>query len=482
MKKLVILLAFCMALPCALAAKDKKIRGYVTRLISPTSFEIEDYRITRDMNLVLEFEKSDEDKEPIDFRPEDIRVGTEIEIKGEFDEKTGELRAKTIKVILEDARKVKRAALIERPPLIKRVETGWEGSFFADGQRINVGAATHVYFKPNRSEKEAQKKKDKGAPEKDAEAEAVPLQSIEQVVPNTFMNYEGIRQPDGSVAATKVEFTRNELEKGEAKMWKDLTPKVKHPSFVNGKAGELKLNKVGKFKLVPSEEGQSYIRALGEKLIPSHQRALPVGHPEKIPFQFFLIEEKYANAFATANGVIAVNSALVNLLENEAQLVAVMSHEIAHSIQEHTWRQHQYHRKKLIALRIGGIAAGAFGIGGVQDIATLIEAAVRNGYSRSLENQADRAGLEYMLAAGYDIREAPRVWKQFAKEYGDRGTNFFWSSHDNNTTRRSYLMAELRMNYPDAAYEKLQTNPEEFQKMQALIRNAKGKGKVKVKM
>ena len=78
------------------------------------------------------------------------------------------------------------------------------------------------------------------------------------------------------------------------------------------------------------------------------------------------------------------------------------------------------------------------------------------GYSRSLEDQADRMGLEYMIDAGYDPREAPRVWKVLTLAEGDKPTNFFWSNHNNNTTRRSYLMAELKNNYPNLDYSKLQ--------------------------
>lgn len=91
-----------------------------------------------------------------------------------------------------------------------------------------------------------------------------------------------------------------------------------------------------------------------------------------------------------------------------------------------------------MALRIGGAVAAAYGKRGIADLTILTEAAIRNGYQRSLENQADRLGIEHMLAAGYDPRQAPRVWKVMSLHYGDRRTNFFWSDHDNNTTRRSY--------------------------------------------
>lgn len=493
MKRLTFFLLLALAFPTSSAAKEQKIRGYVTKVISAMAFEIEDYRITRDAALVLEFEKSEEDKEPIEFRPEDIRIGTEIEIRGEYDEVTSELRARSMKIILEDHRKVKRTALIEKAPALKRTEGAWEGTFFADGQSIRVDPATKVFFKPNESEKKVLKGRERGktqpatatnstASGEEHAAFVRPLESLEGIGPNTFISYEGLRQADATIAATRVEFLRNELEKGEAKLWKDLTPKTKQPNFLEGKPGELKIPKVGKFKLVPTAEAQQYVRELGERLIPPHQKALPAGDPNKIPFQFHLVEGKQANAFATPNGIIVVSSPMFKVLENEAQLAAVMGHEIAHSIQEHTWREHQYHRKKLMAMRIGGIIGAAFGGRGIMDIVNMVEGAIRNGYSRSLENQADRAGLEYMLAAGYDLREAPRVWKQITKEYGDRPTDFFWSSHDNHTTRRSYLMAELRLNYPDAGYDKLVTNEAGFQRIAELVKSAKPKGKVKVKL
>src|SRR5262249_38232323 len=57
---------------------EVKIHGYVTAVNSPTSFDIEDYRITRDAAFKLEFENPSPD---LSFKIEDVRVGTELEIK-----------------------------------------------------------------------------------------------------------------------------------------------------------------------------------------------------------------------------------------------------------------------------------------------------------------------------------------------------------------------------------------------------------------
>jgi hypothetical protein len=136
-----------------------------------------------------------------------------------------------------------------------------------------------------------------------------------------------------------------------------------------------------------------------------------------------------------------------------------------------------------MALKIGGIVGAGFGGRAVLDITNMIEGAIRNGYSRSLENQADREGIEKMLAVGYDIREDPRTWKAMSLKYGDHPTNLFWSSHDNNTTRRSYLMAELRNNYADTDYTKLKKDSDEFHHIAQILQDAEhNKKTVKVKI
>jgi hypothetical protein len=463
--------------------KEVKIRGYITEVTSPTSFEIDDYRITRDESVVLEFENQSKD---VLFRPEDVRVGAEVEIQGTLNEETNELKAKKIKIDLEQFRKFKLTSVISSPPAgIEQTEQGWRGTFFADGHRVRVEPTTQVLFKANNAEQKAARERDKKQKasaeqpaDDDDEAGAQPLKSLADVTPGTVMTYEGVEQPDGSVAAERVVFMRNELEKGEAALWKSLKLKEKAPNFSDSQPGELKIDNVGKFKTVPCQEAQDYVARIGQSLVPAYQKALPEGDPQKIAFKFYVINDKTANAFALPNGIVVVHSGMFDVLENEAQLADVLAHEIAHATQEHTWRQLNKDKKKRTALAVGGIAAAAFGIYGLSNVLTLVQAAMINGYQRTLENQADRVGLEYAVAAGYDPREAPRVWKLMAKKHGDQPTNFFWSSHDNNTTRRSFLMREIRNNYSQLDLGKLKKGSEEdFQRIAQLVRDAAAKKK-----
>ena len=84
------------------------------------------------------------------------------------------------------------------------------------------------------------------------------------------MTYEGYREDDGAIRAVRLEFTRNEMSKGEANLWKTLAPKFKAPDPQKGKPGEIRIEEVGKFKLVPNQEAQEYVQRVGERLIPAY--------------------------------------------------------------------------------------------------------------------------------------------------------------------------------------------------------------------
>lgn len=465
--------------------KQVKIQGYITNIISPTSFEIDDLKVKRDESLVLSFENQDPS---VQFKPEDLRVGTAVEIQGQLNAETNELKATKVTIDLEQFRKLNNTTILNRTPEgIEKTEAGWKGVFWADGRKIKIEPTTQVLFELNKSEKKAadaeakakSKKDDKNSKAEDDDefANSEPLKAITDVKAGMFATYEGIEQPDGSVLASRIIFVKNELEKDEAEFWKSLKLTEKAPNFMEGSAGELKVEKVGKFKLLPNKEVQDYVQRLGQSLIPAYQKALPDDDPLKINFRFYVINDKEPNAFALANGVVVMHSGMIMMLENEAQLASILAHEISHATQEHTWRQLNKDKGKRTALMVGIVAASIFAPG-AGTLLNMTLAAMVNGYSRRLEDQADRIGLEYMTAAGYDPREAPRVWKIMSKKYGDMPNTFFWSSHSNNATRRSYLMVEIRNNYAGLDLNNMKRGDAgEYEKIAALTKEASAKKK-----
>jgi len=218
--------------------KDAKIRGYVTEFRSPTDFDIEDYRVTRDQTFALDFENASPD---ITFQLQDIRVGVELEIKGSLNEDTGELKAKAIKVDLEQFKSIKQTAFVSSAPEgLQLLDGSWAGELHADGQVIRVTNTTAVVFKPTKREKKLAEQKKKS---EDQEEGFEPLKSLDQVTVGMAMTYEGKRDREtGKILAERIEFSSNDLEEGEAKMWKSLKTSVKAPQGL--KPGELKIDQI----------------------------------------------------------------------------------------------------------------------------------------------------------------------------------------------------------------------------------------------
>src|SRR4029079_12886794 len=120
-----------------------------------------------------------------------------------------------------------------------------------------------------------------------------------------------------------------------------------------------------------------------------------------------------------------------------------------------------------------GLTVGeAFGRRTLRDVESLTAAAMRNGYTLDQENQADRVGLEYMVNAGYDPREAPKVWAAIGRATGFKGKNSFYTTNDNPAARRSYLLSQNTENYSDLNFAELRIEEISFKRMTNLANEA----------
>jgi beta-barrel assembly-enhancing protease len=166
---------------------------------------------------------------------------------------------------------------------------------------------------------------------------------------------------------------------------------------------DAKLEKDG---LVYSDDGLTrYLTTVGMAVIGDQ----PV--PEHVTWRFRALRDSVPNAFALPNGSIYVHVGLLALLENEDQLASVLAHEATHVLARHGYLSYRSYRKKSLASTIlGSAATGSSGATGVvaSVIAGATQAILANtiaGYSRELEADADREGLERMGAAGFDISQ-----------------------------------------------------------------------------
>src|SRR3990170_3267566 len=133
------------------------------------------------------------------------------------------------------------------------------------------------------------------------------------------------------------------------------------------------------------------------------------------------------NAFAMPNGHVYVHTGLLARLDDEAQLAMILGHEMTHVTHRHALKFNRDATNKQILYTILSVAAS---IG--------VALAAINGYGRDLEREADAEGMKRLVRAGYDPKEAAKVFELLRSEGKDRGTleTFFFGSHPRSEERR----------------------------------------------
>lgn len=160
-------------------------------------------------------------------------------------------------------------------------------------------------------------------------------------------------------------------------------------------------------------------RALNQYVNQIGQRLAAEGPRSNIPYTFQAVEDSSVNAFATMGGYVYVNTGLMKLAENEAQLASVMGHEIAHIAARHSLKQ----------MKETAIANGLAGAAGLnRNIAAKlgVELALRRPHSRRDEYEADQIGIKMLGEAGYAQSAAPAF---MSKLISQRSTPTFLSTH-----------------------------------------------------
>lgn len=279
-----------------------------------------------------------------------------------------------------------------------------------------------------------------------------------------LVRYRGVRRPDGTIAATELEFgSAPPSDAHEIGQGIKLTRTKDSKTSIDILEFQKKKDVVGRLKLFPVPEVQDYVSALGEKLVPAevHERLSSQG----VEFRFYVIENAEINASALPDGAILVNTGLLGALENEAELAFVLSHEIAHITQAHSWRQVHDTRTKRVLLVIAAAVASAY----IDDLAYFLRDLgllwIWNGYSRRLENQADRIAMQSLIEHGYDPRQAARLSEILIERYGGRSTSAVWSSHESNVLRGSFLTVQVQRQYPQGDFSDKTTDTEAFRAM-----------------
>ncbi|CCK81319.1 M48 family metalloprotease [Desulfobacula toluolica] len=154
------------------------------------------------------------------------------------------------------------------------------------------------------------------------------------------------------------------------------------------------------YGITKDAELNRYVSDVGKALLPNV-------HRPGMPYNFNCVNATYINAYAFPGGSIAVTRGILLKLDNEAQLAALLGHELGHVNARHT--AEQISKGQLSSLLVSGvsIAAGtqSSGLGELtQQLGMLSQGLLLSKYSRDNEREADSLGNEYMVKAGYSSK------------------------------------------------------------------------------
>jgi predicted Zn-dependent protease len=197
------------------------------------------------------------------------------------------------------------------------------------------------------------------------------------------------------------------------------------------------------------EELLAYVTEIGNRVVQASDR------PD-LPFTFTLIDSPEINAFALPGGFVYVNRGLITFTNSEAELAAVIAHEIAHIAARHAVQQQARAGLANVASTVGGVVTAVATRSGyigsqVSQVASIWAQTGLSGYGREAELEADRLGAEYLFRAGYDpaaMIEVITVLKNqedFRRRVTGQGGGYhgLFATHPRNDTRLQQAIASV---------------------------------------
>jgi len=211
-------------------------------------------------------------------------------------------------------------------------------------------------------------------------------------------------------------------------------------------------------KLVDDPVVTEYINRVGQNVV--------LNSDAKVPFTIKVIDSDEVNAFALPGGFFYVNKGLILAADNEAELAGVMAHEIAHVAARHAMEN----QGKMSAMQYGMLAGMIFG-GGIagavlQNAGGITQAMAFFKFSRGSEEEADRLGVQYLYASGYDPTGMSTMFEKLnSKNKKKPGTlSKLFTSHPQSLERRDSSLA-LVARFPEKEEYVISTS--EFQRVKA---------------
>jgi predicted Zn-dependent protease len=179
------------------------------------------------------------------------------------------------------------------------------------------------------------------------------------------------------------------------------------------------------------------VKQIASRLIPATGALRPDAPSWK--WEVHVLSSKEVNAWCMPGGKIAVYTGLIDQLKpTDAELAAVMGHEIGHALREHGREQASQQMLEQVGVGILGALTGV----NTQLAQTLADVTISLPHSRLQEKEADDVGVELMARAGYDPHAAASLWTKMDKLAGGGQPPQFLSTHPSNASRLADVTKE----------------------------------------
>ena len=174
----------------------------------------------------------------------------------------------------------------------------------------------------------------------------------------------------------------------------------------------------------------SHFREMGQRLV----SALSADDQKKWDYNFHVLDSKEVNAFALPGGPMFMFTGLYNLIATDDALAAVTGHEMTHVRMEHWAKAQAKAQERGLGLGLAAILLGK-GSQTAQTVAGLANSALGSKFSRSEEDEADKGGLEDMVAANYNPKGMVQLFQVLEKQGGGGGGIAFLQDHPMTSAR-----------------------------------------------
>ena len=200
--------------------------------------------------------------------------------------------------------------------------------------------------------------------------------------------------------------------------FKAATPLSDEEEYYVGRAVAARI--LSSYPILENKELTEYVNLVGQTVAIHSDNPITYGG-----YHFAVLNTKEINAFACPGGIIFITKGMINAVQNEDELAAVLAHEVAHINHRDGVSSIQKARLTEVATLIGTEAAQTYAPAQLSQLVGLFEGSVDdvfktlvvNGYSKSQEYHADESGLSYLSRAGYN----PEALEDFLQRLMNQG-------------------------------------------------------------